>query len=260
MARLRPARRGRGRGRPGGGRRSAGLGCRRRQRQWQFGRAGPERVGLGHLGAGHGGTDRRRGAAATTATAPAATTDPSLPIGDPRRLPAPQPGELAGVLLPARGICVPALVDLASPGPPEQLALHVPGCAVAQSPSGRLPRDRHPLRAGGTADRRATTPAPAGTAPRGASTAASARGPPVVSDDGAVGTCEFTGPVIDTPRRTRHRPGTCGRDRARTAGLAILQRDRRTLVDAITGRRALRLAAAAARRAAGARDRAGAAA
>jgi hypothetical protein len=76
----------------------------------------------------------------TTATppAPTATFDTSLPVGDPRRLPAPKPGELPGALLTGDGLCVPGLVDLAAPAPPERVALHVPGCVVGQSPSSRL--------------------------------------------------------------------------------------------------------------------------
>jgi len=178
-------------------------------------------------------------APATTATTPTTTVDPSLAIGDPRRLPAPQPGELHGALLLGTGICVPALVDLAAPAEPEQVALHVPGCAIAQSPSGRYlalatqsEAEGQPLVVYDTRTGRNRT---ARRVNGGIGT-----GPPAVSDNGIVGTCEFPGPVIDTPRRLRHPRGTCGRIGV-NGGMAVLQRDRRTLVNAVTGRTELRL-------------------
>jgi hypothetical protein len=68
------------------------------------------------------------------------------------------------------------------------------------------------------------------------------RGPAVVSDRGAVATCEFTGTVIDTPRGTHHLKGSgCGRI-AIDGRILALRSDRRTLVDASTGRRVIRLA------------------
>jgi len=175
-----------------------------------------------------------------TAPAPPATFDTSLPVGDPRRLPAPKPGELSGALLTGDGLCVPGLVDLAAPAPPERVALHVPGCAVAQSPSGRFlatSTDTDPegqpivvfdTRTGANRTQRRVY--------GGIGT-----GPPAVSDAAAVATCVFTGPVVETPRKTLRPRGTCGRVAA-DGGIAILQGDRRTLRDAATGRTVVRLA------------------
>jgi hypothetical protein len=178
----------------------------------------------------------------TTATppAPTATFDTSLPVGDPRRLPAPKPGELPGALLTGDGLCVPGLVDLAAPAPPERVALHVPGCVVGQSPSSRLlatstntdpegqPIVVYDTRTGANRTQRRVY--------GGIGT-----GPPAVSDAAAVATCVFTGPVVETPRTTLRPKGTCGRI-AVDGRIGILQNDRRTLTDAATGRTVVRLA------------------
>lgn len=175
-------------------------------------------------------------------TVPATVTaDPSLPIGDPRRLPAPPPGQLSGVLLTGSGICEPGLIDLADPGPPGQLALGAPACAVSVSPSGRfLATSTRPDPEGQPIVVLDTRTGAARTARRVGS--GIGRGPAVISDRGAVATCEFTGTVIDTPRGTQHLDGSgCGRI-ALGGRILALRGDRRTLVDAATGKRVIRLA------------------
>ena len=178
----------------------------------------------------------------TTGTAPpTATGDLSLPVGDPRRLPFPAPGELRGVLLTGSGICEPGLVDLADPHPPGQLALGAPACAVSVSPSARFlatstrfEPEGQPIVVLDTSTGSARTARRVGSG--------IGRGPAVVSDRGAVATCEFAGTVIDTPRATRHLKGSgCGRI-ALGGRILALRSDRRTLVDATTGRRVIRLA------------------
>ncbi len=176
-----------------------------------------------------------------TATLTGVAIDPSLPVGDPRRLPLPAPGALPGVLLTGSGICEPGIVDLADPGPPGRLALGVPACAVQRSPSGRFLATSTRFEPEGepivVVD---TTTGVTRTARRVGS--AIGRGPTVVSDQGAVATCEFAGTVIDTPRRTRRVPGSeCGRIAYGNRILA-LRDDRRTLVDATTGRQVVELA------------------
>jgi hypothetical protein len=166
--------------------------------------------------------------------------DPSLPVGDPRRLPLPAPGELAGVLLTGSGICEPGIVYLARPAPPEPLALQAPACAVRASmserflaTSTRFEPEGQPIVVLDTATGATRTGRRVGSG--------IGRGPTVVSDRGAIATCEFSGTVIDTaPRALRVKGSGCGRiaigDRILT-----LRPDRRTLVDANTGRRVLRL-------------------
>jgi hypothetical protein len=179
-------------------------------------------------------------APATTPPAPTATFDTSLPVGDPRRLPAPRPGELKGALLTGDGLCVPNIVDLADPSPPQRIALRVPGCTIGQSPSGRYlatstntDPEGEPIVVLDTRTGRNRTErrlyGGIGT------------GQPAIGDNAAVGTCIFTGPVVETLRRTLHPKGLCGRIGA-GGGIAILQRDRRTLADAVTGRPVVRLA------------------
>ena len=182
-------------------------------------------------------------ATATTtqaAATPTATFDTSLPVGDPRRLPPPHPGQLAGVLLTGDGLCVPGIVDLAAPAPPTRIALHAPGCAVGQSPSGRY------LATSTSTDPEGQPIVVLDTRTRQNRTqrrvyGGLGTGPPAVSDGAAVATCIFTGPVVETPRRTLQPKGLCGRIAA-DGGIAILQRDRRTLTSAVTGRPVVRLA------------------
>jgi hypothetical protein len=181
-------------------------------------------------------------ASGTTATsaAPTSTFDAALPVGDPRRLPPPGPGELHGVLLTGDGLCVPSVVDLAAPAPPERIALRAPGCAVGESPSGRflvtstsVDPEGQPLV---VIDTRTQAIRTARRENGGIGT-----GPPAVSDTGGVATCYFTGPAVDTPRGTRRPKGLCGRI-ATHGGIGILQSDRRTLRSALTGRTVVRLA------------------
>jgi len=178
--------------------------------------------------------------APATSGAPTTTFDAALPVGDPRRLPPPQPGELTGVLLTGDALCIPSLVDLATPAPPERVALHAPGCALGQSPSGRYlltttntDPEGQPLVVIDTRTRANRT----ARRPNGGI----GTGPPAISDTGSVATCVFTGPVVETPQRTRRPEGVCGRI-ATHGGIAILQDDRRTLRSALTGRTVLRLA------------------
>jgi hypothetical protein len=182
--------------------------------------------------------------APTGATGPATVTasaDPSLPVGDPRRLPLPGPGELAGVLLTGSGICEPGIIDLADPGPPGPLALGAPACAVRASPSGRylatstrFEPEGQPIVVLDTSNGTTRTARRVGSG--------IGRGPTVVNDRGAVATCEFAGTVIDTARGTRRVRGTeCGRIAIGDRILA-LRADHRTLVDATTRRRVIRLA------------------
>jgi hypothetical protein len=176
-----------------------------------------------------------------TATATGVAIDPSLPVGDPRRLPQPAPGELPGVLLTGSGICEPGIIDLASPGPPGQLALGAPACAVQRSPSGRFlatstrfEPEGQPIVVVDTTTGSTRTARHVGSG--------IGRGPTVVSDQGAVATCEFAGTVIDGPRRTRRVPGSeCGRIAFGNRILA-LRDDRRTLIDSTTRRQVVRLA------------------
>ncbi len=176
-----------------------------------------------------------------TTTLTGMAIDPSLPVGDPRRLRAPGPGELAGVLLTGSGICEPGIVDLADPGPPGRIALGAPACAVRRSPSGRFlatstrsEPEGQPVVVLETSTGATRTGRRVGSG-RG-------RGPTVVSDVGAIATCEFTGTVVDTPRRTRSVPGSeCGRIAIGNRILA-LREDRRTLIDATTRRPMIRLA------------------
>jgi hypothetical protein len=176
----------------------------------------------------------------TTALATVTAIDPSLPVGDPRRLPLPAPGELAGVLLTGSGICEPGIVDLARPGPPGRIALSAPACAVRTSPSGRFlatstqfEPEGQPIVVLDTATGATRTGRRVGSGV--------GRGPTVVSDRGAIATCEFSGTVIDTARRTLRVKGSgCGRIAIGNRILA-LRPDRRTLVDATTGTRVLRL-------------------
>jgi hypothetical protein len=177
---------------------------------------------------------------ATTATAPAPTFDPSLPVGDPRRLPPPGPGALPGVLLTGDGICVPGVVDLAQPEPPQRVGLGIPGCMIGQSPSGRY------LAASTSAEPEGQPIVVLDTRTGRNRTerrllGGIGTGPPAIGDNAAVATCIFTGPVVETPRRTLQPKGLCGRVGA-GGGIAILQRDRRTLTDAATGRPVMRLA------------------
>ena len=188
-------------------------------------------------------TSARTAATPTTsapATTPTTTFDTSLPVGDPRRLPPPQPGELAGALLTGDGLCVPGFVDLAAPAPPVRIALHAPGCAVGQSPSGRYLATSTSTDPEGqpivVLDTRTGQNRTQRRVYGGLGT-----GPPAISDGADVATCIFTGPVVEMRRRTLHPKGLCGRIAA-GGGIAILQRDRRTLTDAVTGRRVVRLA------------------
>lgn len=196
-------------------------------------------------GVGSGGDAPTAQPTATGATGTATLTgvaiDPSLPVGDPRRLPLPAPGELPGVLLTGSGSCEPGIVDLADPGPPGRLALHAPACAVQRSPSGRFLATSTRFESEGepivVVD---TTTGATRTARRVGS--AIGRGPTAISDQGAVATCEFAGTVIDTPRRTRRVPGSeCGRIASGNRILALGD-DRRTLVDATTRRQVIKLA------------------
>ena len=204
-------------------------------------------VGGAALASGLGDDDAPSAEATTTAVAtpavtlPRSATGPSLPIGDPRRLPLPEPGELAGRLLTGSGICEPGIVDLADPGPPGHIVLRAPACAVQSSPSGRFLASSTRFEPEGqpivVLD---TTTGLTRTARRVGS--GIGRGPTVISDQGAVATCEFAGTVIDTPRRTRRVAGNqCGRIAFGNRILA-LRSDRRTLVDATTRRQVIRLA------------------
>ncbi len=176
-----------------------------------------------------------------TATLTGVAADPRLPVGDPRRLPPPAPGELPGVLLTGSGICEPGIVDLADPGPPGQIALGAPACAVERSPSGRFlatstrfEPEGQPIIVVDTATGSSRTARRVGSG--------IGRGPTVVSDRGAVATCEFAGTVVDTARRTQRVPGSdCGRIAFGNRILA-LREDRRTLVDATTRRQVVKLA------------------
>lgn len=167
--------------------------------------------------------------------------DPTLPVGDPRRLRQPAPGELPGLLMTGLEDCEPGIVDLADPGPPGRLALGAPACAVQRSPSGRFlatsiffEPEGQPI---AVVD---TTTGSVRTARRVGS--GIGRGPTVVSDQGAVATCEFAGTVVDGPRRTRRVPGSeCGRIAFGNRILA-LRSDRRTLVDATNQRQVVKLA------------------
>jgi hypothetical protein len=179
--------------------------------------------------------------AAGTATLPGVAIDPALAIGDPRRLPLPAAGDLPGVLLTGSGSCVPGIIDLAAPGAPGQLALGAPACAVVRSPSGRFLATSTRFEPEGepivVVD---TTTGAARTARRVGS--AIGRGQTVISDRGAVATCEFAGTVIDTGRRTQRVPGSeCGRIAIGNRILA-LRADGRTLVDATSRRRVITLA------------------
>ena len=178
--------------------------------------------------------------AAGTTTPTGAAIDPTLPIGDPRRLPPPAPGELPGVLLTGSGLCEPGIVDLAAPAPPGRLALGAPACAVQRSPSGRFLATSTRFEPEGqpivVVD---TTTGTSRTARRVGS--GIGRGPTVVSDQGAVATCAFAGTTIDAPRRIRRVPGSeCGRVAFGNRILA-LRDDRRTLIDATTRRQAVEL-------------------
>lgn len=183
--------------------------------------------------------------ATSTATTPAATTtapavDPDLPIGDPRRLPPPAPGELTGVLITGTGLCAPGIVDLAAPATPAPVAMSAPGCSIRTSSSGRwLATSTRPDPEGQPLVVLDTRTGRTRTARR--EDGAVGTGPPAVSNVGAVATCYvFAGVVVDTPRRSRRVPGRCTRV-ALGNRIAVLARDRRTLLDAATSRRVLEL-------------------
>ena len=176
-----------------------------------------------------------------TATQTGVAIDPSLPVGDPRRLPPPARGELPGVLLTGSGICEPGIVDLTDPGPPGQIALGAPACAVERSPSGRFlatstrfEPEGQPIVVVDTVTGSSRTARRVGSG--------IGRGPTVVSDQGAIAICEFAGTVVDGPRRMRRVPGSeCGRVASGNRILA-LREDRRTLVDTTTRKQVVTLA------------------
>ncbi len=177
---------------------------------------------------------------APTVSAPAVATTPEFPIGDARRLPLPEPGSLAGVLLTADGACAPSIVDLAAPAAPGRLAIGTPACAVVTTPSGSqlvgatgVDPEGLPVVVLDTASGQTRTA-------RRVHGSAGA-GPPVVTDGGSVALCDVDGVHVDDGRRDRTTRGVCARV-ADGPRVLVLARDRRTLRDARTGRAVIRLA------------------
>jgi hypothetical protein len=202
-----------------------------------------------------GGSDS--GETGTTAEAPAASAAPTtttLPIGDVRRLPPLQAGDVRGRLVLYRpGDCVPGIVDLAS------LQLSVadgmsPACNVWVSPGRRKlatilpPPEEHEVQ---TATAVEGPPTPSGVDYEPSNTGAL-----TIADDGAVATCDGSKVILGRAGNVRtvrsFTPLDNGFDERCVTGaigraVVRLGEDRRTLVDVATGRVIRRLAVPARR-------------
>ena len=142
------------------------------------------------------------------------------------------------MLLTGSGICEPGIVDLADPGPPGPIALGAPGCAVERSPSGRFlatstrfEPEGQPIVVLDTRDRPDPHCAPRGQRHRPRPDRRQRSAAP-----SRLRVHRHRGRHA-APHAARRRAASCGRIASGDAHPGVLQRDRRTLVDAATGKR-----------------------